>query len=459
MHITNALIKTANNKPVLFTTPGHCQEELSEQGFLNNVFKYDYSEIEGLDNLQNPQGIIKESQKWASEIYESGHTFYLVNGSSSGILALMLATTGENEKVLIARNAHKSVINALVLSGAYPIWMNTDWINEWNIPAGISLDVIKNNYEKNPDIKAVWLTNPTYEGIVTDISSIGHFCNEKGIILIVDEAHGALWNFSDELPQTAIKLGADASVQSLHKTASCLNQGAIMHLNKNSKISPQKLQQCLNLINTTSPSYIMLASIESSIGYLISEEGQNKLNCLLKNIDNLKQKLAHKDKLIFLEKTEKFLIDKTKIFFGIKNVSGMDFCDYMQENFGIEIELCNEFGILAVTGIGTNQNKLEKLLLAISNTEKYFNQIVNKFNISKNNSKKIFFKETRVIYSPREAFKKTSIQIKPEDSIGRISKETIVNYPPGIPILIQGELIYKHHIDSIKDKKYIEIID
>ena len=453
MHIIDALIKVKSKKPVLFTTSGHCQGKnvLSKLDFLNSSFKYDFSEIDGLDNLQNPEGIILESQRWASEVYGSGHSYYLVNGSSSGILALMLSTAGAREKVLIARNAHKSVINALVLTGAEPVWIDTEWLDEWNIPACVSVENIKKAFDKNPDIKAIWLTNPTYEGVVTDISPIAKFCREKGILLIVDEAHGALWNFSDKLPMTAIKQGADASVQSLHKTAFSLNQGAILHLNKNSKIDPVKIQQCLNVVNTTSPSFLILASIEGSIEYLNSNPGRKKLNYLLENSNKFRKRLSALGEISFLEEINDLQIDRTKLFFGIKNVSGHILGDYLLEKFNIEVEMDNNKGVLALTGIGTERNKFKKLFDAVIKSTKLLEKMPVK-NIS------FPFIKPEMIYNPREAFYKKFVKVSLKDSAGKISKQTIVPYPPGIPVLIAGELIKQQHLDLIRDRDEIEII-
>ncbi|MDD3012442.1 MAG: aminotransferase class I/II-fold pyridoxal phosphate-dependent enzyme [Candidatus Gastranaerophilales bacterium] len=453
MYITDALIKISDKKPVLFTTSGHCQgnQVLSRFNFLNKAFKYDFSEIDGLDNLQNPEGIILESQKWASEIYESGQSYYLVNGSSSGILALMLSTAGVGEKVLIARNAHKSVINALVLSGAVPVWIDNDWLYDWDILAGMSLENIEKAFAENPDVKGIWLTNPTYEGIVSDITPISKFCKEKGIFLIVDEAHGALWNFSDRLSETAIKQGADASVQSLHKTAASLNQGALLHLSKNSKIDSAKLQQCLNIVNTTSPSYLILASIEGSIEYLNTSAGRKRLDCLIEESNNFRQNLSSIGEINFLEAKNNFQVDKTKLFFGIKNVSGYALGDLLLEKFNIEVELDNNKGILALTGIGTERNKFKKLSDAVIKSANILKKVSVK-NISSP------FIKPEMVYTPREAFYKRSVKSDLKDCIGKISKQTIVPYPPGIPVLIAGELIRQEHIDIIKDRDKIEII-
>ncbi|OGI21124.1 MAG: hypothetical protein A2287_10010 [Candidatus Melainabacteria bacterium RIFOXYA12_FULL_32_12] len=456
MYLIKALKKVIKNKSILFTTPGHSQGLgiLPEIKTLINkkTFKMDLSEIEGLDNLQNPTGAILKSQQKASEIYGSKASYYLVNGSSSGILALMLATVKPGEKVLIARNAHKSVINALILSGAMPVWINTEWINEWNIPGQVNPIEITNCLNNNPEIKAVWITSPTYQGVISDIATIAKSCQKKGVLLIVDEAHGSLWNFSERLPTPAIQLGADASVQSLHKNASSLTQGAILHLSSSSKIDPGKLQQCLNIINTTSPSYLILASIEATIEYLSSKPGQKKLDSLLNDIDKFHKKLSKYSDILFLQDTDQYNIDKTKILLGIKDVSGYKLSNLLQEKYNIEVEMDNDKSILALTGIGTSKKKLDKLAIAIMNSRKS----LKKFEKQENFITPLVLPE--IIYSPQEALHKKSKVVNIKDSIGLVAAETIVTYPPGIPIITTGEKIKETHLKALNHLTQITVI-
>lgn len=455
MHIINGIRDFVKNKPVLFTTPGHNLGKgiLPEIKDLigDKVFSYDLSELEGLDNLQNPTGIILKSQVRSSEIYGSKNTFYLVNGSSSGLIALMMAFVNPGEKVLIARNTHKSLINALVLSGAVPVWMNTEWLDDWNIPGPIDPYKLEKKLSKNNDVKAVFITSPTYEGIISDIRKISEVCKKRQVLLCVDEAHGALWNFSDYLPTPAIHLGADASVQSLHKTAASLTPGALLHISLKSSLNPKKVQETLNLISTTSPSYLIMASIEGAIEYLISEKGKRKLGKYLKNIEEFRDILSQNPEIVFLNDTDLYKVDKTKLLFKIKNLSGSKLAEFMQNKFNIEVELDNNSSILAYTGIGTQKKNLKKLAEAVFES---MNELPPDSGIN-------FVTpliEPKVALSPREAFYKNSKTIELKKSLGLISKETISLYPPGIPLLISGEIIKEPHIELLKDRKSIEII-
>lgn len=455
MHIIRAIKNIIKNNPILFTTPGHVQGFHTQKEFADlfgeNIFKGDFAEIEGMDNLQSPKEAVLKSLQRTSEIYNSKASFYLVNGSSSGIIALMLATVKKGEKVLIARNAHKSAINALILSGAYPVWIETEWDENLNIPAAVNAEKIRKKLEEIPDTKAVLITSPTYEGIVTDIKPIAKICKTRKITLLVDEAHGALWNFSDHLPESSIHAGADACIQSLHKTGSCLNQGAILHLSKESGLSPENVQECLNIINTTSPSYILLSSIEASIEYLNSTEGRKKLDNLIKNISWFKNELKQNCDALFLQDCKNYRHDPTKLFFGLKNINGHELSDYLQNKFNIEVELDNDAGLLAHCGIGTTKKHFQKLLKAVIQAEKELDK-----NYTKGKSLPLMLPKTAL--TPVEAFNRDFKTIKLDKAIGLISKELIIKYPPGIPLLIPGEIIQQQHIGMLKEQIEIEII-
>jgi len=465
MLITEAIRKLIASKAVLFTTPGHSGGKgiLPEyQKFVGKMFyKIDLSENQGLDNLSNPQSSIKYSLTRATNIYNSKQTFYLINGSTSGIIALFLALINPGDKVLAARNVHKSIVNAMLLSGAYPVWVNPQWEDNWNIPAYIKPETIEQILDANPDIKLLIITNPTYEGIISDVEKIAKICKKKNVFFIVDEAHGALWNFSQKLPDIAIHLGADACVQSLHKTGSCLTQGSLLHISKNSSINPDNVQKTLNIINTTSPSYPILSSIENSIEYLHSDMGRRKIDKLFDNIEEIKNFLKININANFISSTDEYLHDPTKFFIGLNNTSGDYLAEILQNNFNLEVELSNNKGLLALIGVGTTRKKLQKLaftLVKAFNTSKqqnlsdvcyedYYKSFVQPF----------LFPKT--VYSPSEVFYKKSKKVLLSESIGLVSKETIVNYPPGIPLLIAGEEITSAHIEVLSDFDEIETVE
>ena len=331
MSLINLLKKT--NRKTLFTTPSHGQSFFIFHKF-RQFYKYDISETEA----QNPQAALEKAQAHASEIYKTKQTLFLTNGSSSGIIASVLACTKPKDKVLIWRNAHPSHLNAVELAGCEPVFYDIPMLNGWGIPDKTAPKLLNLS-----GIKAVIITSPTYEGIVSDIRKIKKIC--KNTYLIVDEAHGALYPFSDKLPQSAVNI-ADFTVQSLHKTAGGLNPTALLHVNCNIDAA-----KALDKINTTSPSYPLLASIEATINYLNSSRGRKKLSQLINNIENLRQNTTN---------IEFGGDDITKILIKKSNLTGFELSEKLYD-LGIEDEKTNKISTMLLTGIGTSYEKLQRL--------------------------------------------------------------------------------------------------
>lgn len=435
MFIIDAIKRIKNSKRVLFTTPSHSQGSIIPSVVKNLIglkaFQSDMSETDGLDNLKHPENCILKSQEKAAQIYGAQNTFYLVNGSSSGMLALMLTTLKENDKVLIARNAHESVFNGLVLTGAVPVWFAPDYCENFDVLLGVTLENVEDAYRQNPDVKALIITSPTYEGVCSDIKKIAEFCSKKGIVFIVDEAHGGLLSFSEKLPRRAIDLGADATVQSLHKTTPALTGSALLHIKKNSLINPKEVQKNLNLINSTSPSWLILASIEGAIEYLNSKKGRIELNNLIENIEKFKN----------IHSSFKFLegqnCDPTKILIKKDGVSGEVLSYFLSEN-NIEDELVTQKAVLCLCGIGTTKKKLRKL----SKVLKKFSSKITKQNFSQNE----IFNLPQMKLTPKQAHLSKKEVVKSKNAIGKIIGENITPYPPCIPVLMAGEIIEERHL-------------
>lgn len=442
--------KIAESKRILFTTPSHdrtagvCDEAAKYLG--RKFFKHDLSEINDLDNLANPTEDILLSMKKSAELLGVKELFYLVNGSSSGIIAAMLAVLKPNDKVLIARNCHKSVLHGLVLTGAEPVWFMPEINEQWSIFNAVSADVILSELEKNSDIKAVIITSPTYEGVTSDIKAISEVCRLKNVKLIVDEAHGALKSFAPTIfGENAVKLGADIAVESLHKTCGAPNPCAI--LLSAGTISRDKIQNSLNLINTTSPSYPMLAAIEAVISFLASDNGKKKIDKLLYDISEFKKAFSLEKNIEFCD-----FNDPTKILVKVKGLSGFDLSDILFDEFDIEDELTNSFASLLLTGIGTAKHKLKQLEKAL--------KIIVSTDYScpaEEASCPLILPNSELL--PREAFFAEKVEIPVEDAFGNICGETISEYPPGIPILILGEKISHEHINYLKqNRKLIKVV-
>ena len=343
----------------LFTTPSHSQSLFLFSKF-KQLYKYDISETD----FYNPQEALRLAQECAAKIYQTKSTLFLTNGSSSGVIAAVLTCVKCGENVLIWEKAHPSHKNAVKLAGANPIFYELNKDDAWGVYGATPVEIIENQLKKNK-IKAVIVTSPTYEGIVSDIKVIKDVCSKFGAYLIVDEAHGALYPFCDKLPESAIYLGADFVIQSLHKTAGGLNPTALLHCGKNvgfdlcqpprptgERDGVRGLYESLELISTTSPSYPLLASIEKNISYLNSQKGRLKILELIKNIENLRQNVSACE---FYKGN-----DLTKILIKSTNMTGFELSEFLYEN-KIEDERTNDTSTMLLCGLGTSINKLQRL--------------------------------------------------------------------------------------------------
>lgn len=431
-----------NLKRTIFTTPSHNQNPLFSKNY-RKFFKDDFSEIEGFDNLSNPKGSIFAAQGRAAEIIGSKQTFFLTQGATTGILASMKALINPGERVLAARNCHKSVYSGLIITAGFVDWFMPEIDKDWGIytkidPVKLDTTLQMNNY------KVFIMTNPTYEGVNSDIKEIAQICRKNKVYLIVDESHGSLYNFSADLPDSAIASGADVSINSLHKTAGALNQCAILNISKNiQNIENETFQNAVNLFQTSSPSYPLLANIESCINFLNSENGRKKIDDLLYEIEKIKEFLIKFDIEFYEDENH----DLTKIFLRKKGLTGFCLSDIMFNNFNIEDELNNSIGCLYLTGIGTTKQKLEKLKSALKKIK------VDEFSSNEQNTalETTFQPYPLVKLQPVEAYNKRITYIKKSDSLLKISNELILPYPPGIGILYPGEAIQNWHLDYLNN--------
>jgi len=338
MSLINLLKKKSTRR--FFTTPSHSGKFFVFSKF-RQFYKYDISETDEY----NPQGALDNAQKMAAEIYGTKQTLFLTNGSTSGIIAAILACCKKGDKVLLWENSHPCHKNAVFLAGADPVYYSLNLIKKWGIPDKFHPKNLDKQLSEN-NIKAVIVTSPTYEGVVSNIKKLKDVCRKHNAYLIVDEAHGALYPFSDKLPESAVKI-ADFTVQSLHKTAGGLNPTALLHTQTDLDI-----KDALSKINTTSPSYPLLASIEANIRFLNSSRGRKILDKLLGDLIKIEQNCKN---------YEIFAPDVTKINLKHAGLSGQELSEILYDKYNIEDEKTNDISTLLLTGIGTDNLKLSKL--------------------------------------------------------------------------------------------------
>ncbi|MCQ2755024.1 MAG: aminotransferase class I/II-fold pyridoxal phosphate-dependent enzyme [bacterium] len=335
------ILKKKNSK-LLFTTPSHSGKLFILHKFYN-WYKADISEVDAY----NPQKALFNAEKKASEIYGTKFTKFLTNGSTSGVIASVL-TCAKNKKIMIWEKAHPCHKNAASLANCEIISYELDYNRSWGVYVPPKPSQIENLFSKNkPD--AIIITSPTYEGLVADIRGIKQICDKHNVKLIVDEAHGALYPFCDKLPESAVKI-ADYTIQSLHKTAGGINPTALLHSND---LDPQ---EALKMINTTSPSYPMLMTIESNINYLNSKRGKRSIEDLIKNIETLRNELNN---------IEFFGDDITKILIKKEGLTGEELSSILYDKYNIEDERTNEVSTMLLCGLGTTKEKLNRLKKAL----------------------------------------------------------------------------------------------
>lgn len=451
---------TSNGGSIQFHIPGHTKGVGILPDFKTLLDKYGAATLDSTDEFENigtlhpPTGPIKEAQELAAKAFGAKESFFLLNGSSIGNMALALTLIKPNDKVLIGRNCHRSVVTGMIMSSANPIWISPKKHEKYSIWGEITPDDVKTHLEQNPDIKLVWITSPTYEGIVSDIKAISNICKSYNIPLIVDEAHGCLWSFSPKLPTSALHLGASAVVHSMHKTGGSFSQSSILHVAKDSIINVERLKHNLRLLHTTSPSVLLLASIDAARAYLESENGKKLIDNAIDNAMYVRNELKHFENVHVLANNSDFKIDPTKLYITIDGFSGARLETILKTEFNIEIESTTDHGFLALLNIGNNFDEV-----------KYFVESIKKIatsdyhDISYMEKLKFMPLLTPIIkMTPREAFYMESEKVNLEDSVGRVSSEIIAECPPGIFILVPGELITQAHLPYLRKYKEITVL-
>ena len=443
------LLKNYKDKDIYpFHMPGHKRNK----SFLDFDFlDFDITEIHEMDNLNDPSGSILNTQKFLANVFGAEDSYILVNGSTSGIIAAIASSCCQDDAILIARNSHRSAYSGLLISGAFPFFISPE-MSDFHLPASISPEKVRSLLSQHENIKAVFITSPTFEGICSDIRSIADIVHSFGKILIVDEAHGAHFNFHSFFPDSAVHLGADIVIQSLHKTLPALTQSSIVHVNGN-RVNRVLLQQFLSFIQTSSPSYVFMCSIEHCIRGISETEDLfntyvNRLCDCYSNFTSF-QNLAIVNES-FKESDTIFDFDRSKlVFFCRENVvkkensvscSGLE--HVFREQFKIQMELYGINHFVAMTSVADTDKGFARLTRAIEYAEQHVFFQKYPINFMYNESPKLFF-------HPRTAFYKETVKVPLNRCESEISGTFIIPYPPGIPIVIPGEVITKSTIDMI----------
>lgn len=429
------------NRVVPFDVPGHKggrgNEELTE--FLGiNCLKADVNSMKPLDNLCHPVSVIKEAQEIAAEAFGAASSFFIVNGTTGSVQAMIMSATTEGDKIIMPRNVHRSAINALVVNGATPIYVNPGVNKELGIPLGMSVKDVEKAIKENPDAKAVLINNPTYYGVCSDLKSIVDLAHKYGMLALVDEAHGTHFYFGKNMPLNAMAAGADMASVSMHKSGGSLTQSSILLLGP--AINSGYVRQVINLTQTTSASYLLMSSLDIARknlalnGNEIFDKATKYAQYARSEINRIGGYYAFGSELI--DDDAFFDFDKTKLSVNTMNtgLAGIEVYDILRDEYNIQIEFGDIGNILAYISAGDRALEIERLISALS-------EIRRRYSKDKTGMFDHEYINPIVSLTPKKAFFTRKKKKKLEECSGKICGEFVMCYPPGIPILAPGEKI------------------
>lgn len=444
------------NRIVHFDVPGHKggkgNKELTE--FLGeNCLKVDVNSMKPLDNLCHPVSVIKEAQTLAAQAFGAHESFFMVNGTTAAVQTMIMVSCKPGDKIIMPRNVHRSAINTLVVCGAIPVYINPGINKKLGISLGMSVADIAEAIKQHPDAKAIFVNNPTYYGICSNLQEIVSLAHKHQMKVLVDEAHGTHFYFGENMPISAMKAGADMAAASMHKTGGSLTQSSILLCSKN--INADYVRQIINLLQTTSSSYLLLSSLDlarrnlSIHGTEIFRKTIELANYARSEINQLGGYYAYSTELI--DHNFVFDFDQTKLSIFTRDIglAGIEVYDILRDEYGIQIEFGDIGNILAIVSSGDRKQDIERLISALLEIKRLYKKDASgMFNHEYINPK--------VMITPQKAFYANKKSVPMNESAGRVCAEFVMSYPPGIPILAPGEIITKEILDYIfyaKEKK------
>ena len=451
--IYEALQEFKKVRVVPFDVPGHKHgrgnPELAE--FLGEkCVSVDVNSMKPLDNLCHPVSVIHEAEMLAAEAFGAAHAFLMVGGTTSSVQSMVLSSCKRGDKIILPRNVHRSVINALVICGAIPVYVNPEVDHKLGISLGMKREQVAKAIKENPDAVAVFVNNPTYYGICSDISSIVKMAHDAGMLCLADEAHGTHLYFGEDMPISAMAAGADMAAVSMHKSGGSLTQSSLLLIGKN--INEGHVRQIINLTQTTSGSYLLMSSLDISRRNL-ALRGKEVFKKVVQMADYAREEInAIGDYYAFgrelVNGDSIFDFDPTKLSVHTRNIglAGIEVYDILRDEYDIQIEFGDIGNILAYLSIGDRPQELERLVSALAEIRRCYQKdpagLLSQEYI-----------DPEVVASPQEAFYAKKKKVSLRESIGSVCSEFVMCYPPGIPILAPGERITKEIIDYIEYAK------
>ena len=410
----------------------------------------DVNSMKPLDNLCHPVSVIREAEELAAQAFGAAHAFLMVGGTTSAVQSMILSVAKRGDEIILPRNVHRSVMGAMVLCGAIPVYVNPECDDRLGIPLGMSVAAVKKAIEEHPRAKAILVNNPTYYGICSDIRSIVKLAHEKGMLCLADEAHGTHFYFGEGLPVSAMAAGADMAAVSMHKSGGSLTQSSLLLTGP--AVSAGYVRQIINLTQTTSASYLLLPSLDISRRNLAlrGKEAFARVvelaNYARKEINAIGGYYAYSRELINGDSIYDFDVTKLSVNTLDVGLAGIEVYDLLRDEYDIQIEFGDLGNILAYLSIGDRPREIERLVSALSEVRRRFGR-------DKSGLMKQEYIDPEVAVSPQDAFYSEKESLPIRETAGRVCSEFVMRYPPGIPILAPGERITKEILDYIEYAK------
>ncbi|MGN0617269.1 aminotransferase class I/II-fold pyridoxal phosphate-dependent enzyme [Ruminococcus flavefaciens] len=451
--IYEALRKFRRMRVVPFDVPGHKRGrgnmELTE--FLGeDCMNVDVNSMKPLDNLCHPVSVIKDAEMLAAEAFGAANAFFMVGGTTSAVQSMIMYACKEGDKIIMPRNVHRSAINAMILTGAVPVYVNPDVNHQLGIALGMSVSQVEQAIRDNPDAKAIMINNPTYYGICSDLQRITDLAHEHGMLVLVDEAHGTHFYFGENFPITAMAAGADCASVSMHKSGGSLTQSSFLLMGKN--INADYMRQVINLTQTTSASYLLLSSLDISRkrlalgGREIFAQTVEMAEYARSEINEIGGYYAYSRELINGDSIYDFDVSKLSIYTLPIGLAGIEVYDLLRDEYDIQIEFGDIGNVLAYISVGDRKRDIERLISALA-------EIKRRFGKSSAHMLTQEYISPVVTETPRKAFYAPKRSLPLEEAAGHVCSEFVMCYPPGIPILAPGELITPEIIEYIRYAK------